>query len=163
MSLFGALAGGCYVKTLVRRRSRGRTCGPPLLVYGYNSYFGGYVVKGGWWRFWRQLVWRICHQIWWNRHQIWWCYIYIYILIIWLLGIIGHFPTATWQPMTGPRVNQTLAHVNSLYSHPAMSHVCHSTRHVLYGCHIILPRIVWIPCVLYGLPCGMFSLVHMST
>jgi hypothetical protein len=32
---------------------------------------------------------------------------------IWLLALIGHFPTATWQPMTGPRGGHPLAHLSA--------------------------------------------------
>jgi hypothetical protein len=51
------------------------------------------------------------------------------------LGVIGNFPTATWQPMTGPRGSQSLSHVTSLHSHPATS----------LSSHVILPRVVWMP------------------
>jgi hypothetical protein len=51
------------------------------------------------------------------------------------LGVIGNFPTATWQPMTGPRGSQSLAHVTSLHNHPATSP----------SSHISLPCVVWMP------------------
>jgi hypothetical protein len=35
---------------------------------------------------------------------------------IWLLGILGHFPIATWKPMTGPYGDLSLSHVTSAMS-----------------------------------------------
>jgi hypothetical protein len=104
---------------------------------------------------------RTCHQIWWNRCHIWrtvfiYIYIDIYFLIIQFLGVIGHFLTATWQPMTGPHGSQSLAHNTSLYSHLTTS----PYYHVTMPCVVQMPCNVWMPCVLYGLPRGNFSLVH---
>jgi hypothetical protein len=63
---------------------------------------------------------------------------------IWLLGVLGHFLATTWQSMTGPRGDLSLAHVTS-----AML-ACHVT------CRVAVCSAMW----LYGLPRGTFPLVH---
>jgi hypothetical protein len=73
--------------------------------------------------------------------------------------VIGHFPTATWQPMIGPRGNHLLDHVNHCH-HPAMSHA-HITVQCHFSCQLILPcHHATSLYQLYGLPRGKILLVH---
>jgi hypothetical protein len=47
-----------------------------------------------------------------------------------LLGILVHFPVTTWQPMTGPRGEHSLAHVTFVHSHYHVTYAwstCHFT------------------------------------
>jgi hypothetical protein len=65
----------------------------------------------------------------------------------WLLGILGHFPTAMWQPMTRPHDGHSLAHVTLLHGHDT-SPLPH---------HPSMSPVGW----LYGLPHG-YTNFHMA-
>jgi hypothetical protein len=57
-------------------------------------------------------------------------------------AIIGHFPTAMWQPMTGPCGSQPLGHVNQLYNHlPRQCTVFHLSYHIILPHHSMVYRV----------------------
>jgi len=65
------------------------------------------------------------------------------ILKFQLLGVLRNFPTTTWQTMTGPHSDLSLAHVTTLHKHPHHLYHIILPRHLSSGC-MVFHVVVWI-------------------
>lgn len=70
-------------------------------------------------------------------------------------AVIGHFPTATWQPTIGPHPPLLHSPATSAYNLPPQ--LPHQPSTLV--CHVTVRSATWM----YGLPLGTFLLLHEMT